>query len=408
MFTAEIISIGDELTSGALVDTNSAYLSRELTEAGITVSRHATVGDDLPAMTELFRAAFLRSELVLITGGLGPTEDDLTRQAVCEAAGVQLVRSEAAMEHIRRLFEIRRRPMPASNEIQAFFPAGAAVIDNPHGTAPGFELEVDRAPLGGAGRAKALVFPGVPAELKEMWALSGRARALEWENELLGRRRFIETRVFRTFGAGESDVESRLPHLIARSHSPRVGITAAAGVISLRVFAEGADPQECRRQMRETEEVIRSRLGSLVYGEGDDTLASVVCARLEAGGKRLATLEWGTRGALAASVPPSVFAGGLVDSGTGPIRSLLNLSSEASLEETLRRWQAASGAEAVLAVGAFPETGELSLRESFPVPVAALLGGVYRQRPFAYGFHPSIVKPVFVSRAFDLLREMLG
>lgn len=408
MFTAEIISIGDELTSGALVDTNSAFLSRELAGAGIPVSRHSTVGDDLTAMTELFRAAFLRSELVLISGGLGPTEDDLTRQAVCRAAGVRLVRSEAAMEHIRHLFEIRKRPMPASNEIQAFFPEGAAVIDNPHGTAPGFELETDRAPLGGAGRSKALVFPGVPAELKEMWALSGRARALQWENELLGRRRFIETRVYRTFGAGESDVESRLPHLIARDRCPRVGITAAAGVISLRVFAEGADPQECRRQIRETEEVIRSRLGSLVYGEGDDTLASVVCARLEAGGKRLATLEWGTRGALAAAVSPAVFAGGLVDSGRGSVKALLDLPAEAPFEETLRRWQAASGAEAVLAVGAFPETGELALRESFPVPVAAILDGVYRQDSFAYGFHPSIVKPVFVSRAFDLLRKMLG
>jgi nicotinamide-nucleotide amidase len=408
MFTAEIISIGDELTSGALIDTNSAFLSRELSELGIAVLFHTTVGDDLPAMTSVFETALSRSDLVLVTGGLGPTEDDLTRQAASTVARVSLVRNPEAMETIRRLFEIRGCVMPASNEIQSYFPEGARVIDNPHGTAPGFELVVDRALFGGNGRSKMMAYPGVPAELKEMWDASGKAHALDWEYERTARRETIAVRVFHTFGAGESDVESRLPHLIARDRWPRVGITASSGVITLRVLARGEDPQCCARQIDETAEIIYSRLGDLVYGEGDETLASVTMGRLAARGKRLATLEWGTHGLLAEQVPPPLFAGGLVESELGSVKKVLGLDPLASLEETLRAWQKKSGAEALLAVGPFPVGEKETPCEKFFVPVAALLDGTYREESFPYGLHPSIVKTVFVNRALNLLRKMLG
>ena len=404
MFTAEIISIGDELTSGALVDTNSAYLSRELSLLGVPVLYHTTVGDSQEAMTAVFRAALERSDLVLITGGLGPTEDDLTRQAASEAAGVGLVQDLSAMKRIRCLFEIRGRVMPASNEIQSYFPRGARVIENPHGTAPGFELEVAR---GEAGRSKMLVFPGVPAELREMWEGSGRRLALDWQGERTGKRYATVTRVLRTFGAGESDVESRLPHLIARGRQPRVGITASQGVITLRIVSQGEDAARCRRLVDETAGVIYEKLGDLVFGEGDATLASVVSEKLAAAGKRLAVLEWGTRGFIAGQIPPAVFAGGLVDSGSGLIPKTLGLAADAPLEETLRAWQKMTGAEAVAAVGPFPAGEEETLREKFPVPVAALLDDGYRETSFPYGFHPAIVKPVFAARAFDLLRRLL-
>ncbi|MBR5415414.1 MAG: hypothetical protein IK105_05715 [Thermoguttaceae bacterium] len=408
MFTAEIISIGDELTGGALVDTNSAYLSRELAELGMPVLCHTTVGDDRVAMRRQFRTSLSRSDLVLITGGLGPTEDDLTRQAAAEAAGVDLVQDLSAMKRIRCLFEIRGRVMPASNEIQSYFPRGARVIDNPHGTAPGFELEVSRGvSVPGAGRAKALVFPGVPAELREMWEGSGRALSLDWQEQMTGKRSVTVARVLRTFGAGESDVESRLPHLIARGREPRVGITASQGVISLRITSQGEDAALCRRLVDETAGVIYEKLGDLVYGEGDDTLASVVSEKLAAAGKRLAVLEWGTRGYLAQQIPPAVFAGGLVDSGEGLIPKTLGLAADSPLEEVLRAWQKMTGAEAVAAVGPFPAGEEETLREKFPVPVAALLDGGYREASCPYGFHPAIVKPVFAARAFDLLRRLL-
>ena len=352
MFTAEIISIGDELTSGALVDTNSAFLSRELGDLGIPVLCHTTVGDDLAAMSGIFRAALSRSDLVLITGGLGPTEDDLTRQAAADAAGAGLVQDPSVMAHIRGLFELRGRPMPPSNEIQSFFPRGAKVIGNPHGTAPGFAMEVRRGgPVPGAGRAKMLVFPGVPAELCDMWEETGRTLSLDWHCELTGKRYTTVTRVLRTFGA--------------------------------------------------------DRLGDLVFGEGDATLASVVSEKLAAAGKRLATLEWGTGGFLAQQVPRTLFAGGLVDSGDGLIQRTLGLAAGASLEEALRAWQRVTGAEALLAVGPFPAGEEETLTEQFPVSAAALLDGAYREASYPYGFHPAIVKPVFAARAFDLLRRLL-
>lgn len=411
-FTSEIISIGDELATGALVDTNSAFLSRELSDLGIAVRCHTTVGDDLDAIAGLFRCALLRSDLVLVTGGLGPTEDDLTRQAAAQAVSAELVQNLGAMEHIRRLFAIRGRVMPESNRIQSFFPSGSKIIDNPHGTAPGFEMTVDRTRLGVPGQTGSsmlMTFPGVPAELREMWYGSARRRAEEWEYEQTGLRRHLCTRTLRCFGAGESDIESRLPHLIARDRSPRVGITAASGIISLRIFAQSSDPAQCRLQADETAQLIYDRLGSLVYGEEADTLASVVGRKLAETKRRAAVLEWGTRGFLAQTVPADVFAGGLVDSGTGSIFHTLQIPETSRLEDAVRKWQLLTGADAVLAVGAFPQGEEETLRAQFPVPVGVLLDKVYIEQSFPYGLHPSVIKPVFANRALNILRlKLLG
>ena len=406
-FTAEIISIGDEIISGNLVDTNSAYLSRELSELGIPVMYHSAAGDSLEDIEGMFRTAVARSELVIATGGIGPTEDDLTRQAAAKAAEVELVQEMGAMEHIRRLFAIRGRAMPASNEIQSFFPEGAKVIVNPHGTAPGFELVFETGEGGNVRKSKLMVFPGVPSELREMWSGSARQAVADWEYAVVGRRRYLQVHTIRTFGAGESDVESRLPRLIARGHVPRVGITAAQGIISIRIFAEGASPEECREQIRTTSAVVRERLGSLVFGEGEETLPSVVGGLLAARGHQLATLEWGTRGFMAGMVPPEVFGGGMVDSGDGTILRTLALEPDASLETVLRAYHARFGTEAVIAVGAFPPVEENELKTRFHVPVAVLWNGEYREATRPYGLQPAVVKPVYAYTAFNLLRSLI-
>ena len=131
---AEVVSIGDELTSGQRLDTNSQWLSERLGELGIRVLYHSTVGDDLEANVRVFREAFDRADFIVCTGGLGPTADDLTRQALAEATGRELVQDDAALAHIRALFARRQRPMPDRNVCQALFPAGSSVIPNPHGT----------------------------------------------------------------------------------------------------------------------------------------------------------------------------------------------------------------------------------------------------------------------------------
>ena len=157
---AEIVAIGSEFTSGAKLDTNSQWLSLELAELGIPVAYHTTMADSLEAMTEVFRIASARCDLVLITGGLGPTLDDITRHALAALADVDLVLDDACLVHITDLFARRRRPMPDRNRVQAMLPEGARAISNPRGTAPGIWMERDDAE---AGVCQLVSMPGVPS-----------------------------------------------------------------------------------------------------------------------------------------------------------------------------------------------------------------------------------------------------
>ena len=423
-FVAEIVSIGDEIVFGSVVDTNSAFLSRELAALGIRTLYHTTVGDELPAMLDVFRQAVSRSDLVIVTGGLGPTEDDLTRQACAQLAGVELVHDEVSAVHIRHLFKIRNRPMPESNFIQAMFPQGATVLFNPNGTAPGFFLDIQRkrsdtnetAPSKKTGSkskpktVRMITFPGVPAEMKEMWALSGIAAASEAAAKKLGVRRHIQSRSIHCFGAGESDIESRLPHLIARDHSPKVGITASQGIITLRIAAEGDDHADCQKQIDETAAVIYEKVGDLVFGEGAQTLASVLTDQLIERGKKVAVIEWGTNGRLCQKIDRRVFVGGMVDTVSRPVRTLLGLDSD-NPETVMRSFAEKTGADCILAVGPYPSEEELKTPEKAYVHVYALdhrsEGIVFVAESFTYGLHPSMIDDLFSDRAINLLRKLL-
>src|SRR5262245_47572484 len=181
---AEIISIGDELTSGQRLDTNSQWLAERLLEIGVPVAFHTTVGDQLADNVLVFRQACERADIVVATGGLGPTADDLTRYAIAELAGVPLVQDDASLAHIQALFARRRREMPPANVVQAQFPLGSRPIFNPHGSAPGIDIAIPRA-VGKPARIFAL--PGVPAEMDEMW----RASVAPAIQDLLGARKVI-------------------------------------------------------------------------------------------------------------------------------------------------------------------------------------------------------------------------
>src|SRR6516165_7248925 len=157
----EILSIGSELTSGQNLDTNSQWLSRRLAEIGIAVGWHTTIADDLDANIEAFRIATRRAGLVIATGGLGPTQDDLTREVLAQVAGVDLVFHEPSFEHIREMFARRNRPMPERNRVQAYFPQGAEPIANPNGTAPGVWMTIDGAIV--------IAMAGVPSEMVAMF-----------------------------------------------------------------------------------------------------------------------------------------------------------------------------------------------------------------------------------------------
>src|SRR5437764_970428 len=207
---AEIISIGDELTTGQRLDTNSQWLAERLLEIGVPVAFHTTVGDQLTDNVLVFRQACERADVVVATGGLGPTADDLTRQALAELAGVPLVQDDASLAHIQALFASRKRKMPPANIVQAHFPKGSRPIFNPNGSAPGIDIAIPRALLRPEINAKPVrifALPGVPAEMKEMWSATV-GPAIQ---EMLGVRKVIAHHRIKCFGVGESDLEAMLP-----------------------------------------------------------------------------------------------------------------------------------------------------------------------------------------------------
>ena len=290
MMRAEVIAIGDELTSGQRLDTNSQWLSAELGVLGVPVVFHTTAADTLEAGVEAFRAAAGRAEIVVATGGLGPTADDLTRDVLAAVAGSPLELSPEALAAVESRFARRGMPMPESNRRQAVFPRGSRIIPNPEGTAPGIDLDV------AGGRARIFALPGVPAEMRTMW----RGTVMPAILAMLPERATIVQRRIKCFGTGESAIEAMLPDLVRRGRDPLVGITAHEATITLRIAARGRDEAECQGKIADTEATIRHCLGPLVYGVEDDELEDAVVAAVAAAGVTLATAEVGTDGRVAA------------------------------------------------------------------------------------------------------------
>ncbi len=270
---AEIISVGDELTSGQRLNTNSQWISRRLSDIGIQTIRHTTIADDLASNIEAFQAAARRARYVFISGGLGPTLDDLTREAMAEAFSCPLELHQPSLDHIQNLFARRKRPMPERNRVQAMLPASSLVIPNPHGSAPGIDLTV-KTPDGKASRLFAL--PGVPAELFEMWDQTVAPR-IEAELGSVGKLRFHAVKIY---GIGESDVEVLMPTLIARSRNPTVGITVSRATITLRIAGRAQSDAEFQKLIGPTLDEINAALGNMVFGQGEDELQHAVLRRL--------------------------------------------------------------------------------------------------------------------------------
>lgn len=281
--TAEIIAIGDELVSGQRLDTNSQWISAQLGEIGIEPQLHSCVGDSLSILESAFHQAAKRSDFVIVTGGIGPTKDDLTRQVLAKVAGVELEFHPKIEDQIRAIFAGIGREMPENNSIQAYFPAGSHIIPNAEGTAPGIDITIDD--------SRMFALPGVPYEMKQMWAdyvapvISQRDKSL-----------VIRHHVVHCFGMGESQVELMLDGMTERDHVPRVGITASQATISLRITAVGKSEQECNLQIKKTCDTINQKLGDLVFGENGVELSEVIISQLTELNQTIAITDFGFGG----------------------------------------------------------------------------------------------------------------
>jgi nicotinamide-nucleotide amidase len=388
---AEIIAIGDELTTGQRLDTNSQWLAERLLEIGVPVAFHTTVGDTLADNVLVFRQACERAEIVVATGGLGPTADDLTRHALAELAGVPLVPDDASLEHIKALFSRRKREMPQTNLIQAQFPQGATPIHNPHGTAPGIDLAIPRS----VGKpARIFCLPGVPAEMKEMWSASV-SPAIQ---SLLGVKRVIAHYRLKCFGVGESDLEAMLPDLIARDRYPLVGITVHQATITLRITAAGETAEAARASMEPTIKTIQECLGDLIFGEEDEELQDAVVQLLRKQHKSLVVSEWGTRGLisqwLAESDSQDVFQHGEVQTNVAWWRD--------------RKDWTIPGADYHLIVGPAPQSDSTTTQPG-QIVVILVHGKENSRHEFPFAGHPEILRPRAAKQALNLLRlHLLG
>lgn len=284
---AEIVATGDELMSGAIVDSNSATISRRLRDHGIVVRRKTTVGDRQADIEHALKEAAARAPIVVVSGGLGPTEDDRTAAAAAALAGVPIERNAVALAHVKEMFRRFGREMPPNNEKQADLPKGSEILANPVGTAVGFSMD-----LGGA---RAFFTPGVPREMEKMLEEQILPRVDKIRVER-GATVALATRVVKTYGFGESKVETELAG-ITWPEELTVGYRAKFPEIHLRLYAEGA-ADRLAGALERAEAAIRDRLGVRVYGVDDDTMASVLGRLLVAKGWTIALAESCTGGLL--------------------------------------------------------------------------------------------------------------
>jgi nicotinamide-nucleotide amidase len=286
MKKASIVSIGSELLTSQTLNTNASYLGERLFSIGIPVVISYTAGDDVDLIVRMLNLASGDADLVLVTGGLGPTDDDVTRQGFAKFLGGELQLQSELLEKIQNIFARRERPMPEKNKIQAYIPAGTKIIENNLGTAPGIRAE-------SKGKLY-FVMPGVPSEMKQMFEES----VFPELQRFAGKGAIIVLKL-RCFGAGESVIAEKLSDLMQRGRNPLINCTVQYGVITLHIIATAEDKDKAQQMAERCEKTLRNALGELIYGTGEQDLAEVVGAKLAQQEKTIAVAESCTGGTLA-------------------------------------------------------------------------------------------------------------
>jgi len=399
--TAAVLSIGDELIAGDSIDTNAPWISSRLHDLGLKVVERRTAADDEGAIAAALLELSTRAGVIVTTGGLGPTPDDLTRQALARAMGDELVEDESAASAIRRWFERAGRDLTDINLVQALRPSSGESIPNERGTAPGLS--------GMVGKTRVFVLPGPPREMEPMFEgfvasrLSGGAAYL--------------SKALHTFGLGESEVSRRLGDILEREQGVVAGTTASGGVVSVRLRA----PAALAGEMKAVEAKVRSLLKGCVFGEGEETLAGAVLGALRAREQTLAVAESCTGGGLGAMITgvagsSEVFLGGWISYSNRFKRELLGVDGTtigtygAVSAETARAMAqgalARSGADHALSItGIAGPGGGTSEKPAGTVWIGyAGAGGAHEERRFRFTGDREMVRQRSSMAALGMLR----
>lgn len=337
----DVLAIGTELLLGQIVDTNSSWIGEQLAMVGIDTMEHRKVGDNLGRMTASLSEMLANADAVVVCGGLGPTQDDVTREAIAAVMGVQLERRDELVEHIRTLFGSRARDMPLNNLRQADVPVGAEAIPNPIGTAPGIRAEID-------GKVVYAV-PGVPYEMQLMVA----EHVLPDLLARSGQSAVIVSRSLKTWGQSESGLAEMIAHRVDTQTNPTIAFLARGieGLV-VRLTAKAGSEEEALALIAEEEAVLRDVLGALVFGIDDETIEHAALGALEAKGWTLGVAESVTAGLIGArigAVPGAskTFRGSIASYATEVKRSVLGVTAEQVVSEECVL-QMAQGAQRVL------------------------------------------------------------
>ena len=283
----EVIAVGTELLLGQIVNTNLATIGQALAEAGLDTYRQVVVGDNLDRLAEAIGEALDEADAIILTGGIGPTQDDITREGICAATGLEMDYSEEYAAHLERWWASRGREMPDANYQQAQHPAGAVLIPNAKGTAPGLDLRV--------GEKRIFALPGVPVEMKEM--LSGHVIPALVGSE--GGGGVLKSRLLRSYGLSESKVAELLADLFEAQSNPTMAFLASSGEIKVRLTAKADTEEEANALIAPIEAEVRTRLGT-VFGADSDTVEQLIFSGLEAQGWTIGTAESATGGLIVA------------------------------------------------------------------------------------------------------------
>jgi len=368
MPSAEIITIGTEILLGEIVDTNTRYIARTLRDMGVDIYRTITIGDNVERIAEAIRGSMSHADIVITTGGLGPTVDDPTRQAVAKAVGVELeFRADLWAEVVAVISRYGREPSE-NQKRQAYVPKGALGISNPVGTAPCFVVETERNAV--------ISLPGVPNEMKHIL----HEAVIPYLQKRFDLSEIIKIRLLHCAGLGEGMIDEKIADL-EELKNPTVGLAAHTGVVDIRIAAKAKNENDANAMIAEVEAQARQRLGDVIFGVDEDTLEEVTLTAVAKRGWILTTIESGLDGKLARKIPNTASHTDL---------------EPASLMDTLRAARAESNADAALGVAAYIE--ERSAEIALITPTGE------KTRRITYGGPPKSLANWSVNLGLNLLR----